>query len=87
MGAWDLELSRVQVEVAAAQGRGRGGKVVGVLDVTPAMRLRPDGHPDEHWKNEWMPGYHDCVHWCLPGPIDTWNELLLELIKRSLQPS
>lgn len=86
-GAWELELSRVQVEAATAQGRGRGGKVPGVLDVTRAMRLRPDGHPDEHWKNEWMAGYHDCVHWCLPGPIDTWNELLLELIKRSLQPS
>ena len=25
---------------------------------------------------------NDCVHWCLPGPIDTWNEILLEVVKR-----
>uniref|UniRef100_A0A0A9HQF3 Trichome birefringence-like C-terminal domain-containing protein n=1 Tax=Arundo donax TaxID=35708 RepID=A0A0A9HQF3_ARUDO len=25
---------------------------------------------------------NDCVHWCLPGPIDTWNEILLQFVKR-----
>ncbi|MBA0697656.1 hypothetical protein Goari_021188 [Gossypium aridum] len=24
--------------------------------------------------------YADCVHWCLPGLPDTWNELLYRLI-------
>jgi len=23
----------------------------------------------------------DCVHWCLPGPVDTWNEFLLQMLK------
>ena len=21
--------------------------------------------------------YNDCVHWCVPVPIDVWNEMLL----------
>ncbi|KAJ8451664.1 hypothetical protein Cgig2_018298 [Carnegiea gigantea] len=58
------------------------------LDVTKLALLRPDGHPGpymypfpfadgikEHVQN-------DCVHWCLPGPIDTWNEVLLDIAKR-----
>lgn len=53
-----------------------------VLEVTEMMRLRPDGHPSQY-------GHpasanittRDCAHWCLPGPIDTWNELLLQMLK------
>lgn len=55
-------------------------KQFGVLDVTKAMLMRPDGHPGTHWNNEWMRGYSDCVHWCLPGPVDLWNELLLQVL-------
>ena len=21
-----------------------------------------------------------CVHWCLPGPIDVWNEMLFQML-------
>ena len=27
---------------------------------------------------------NDCLHWCLPGPIDTWNEIFLEMMKKWL---
>ncbi|KAK4284295.1 hypothetical protein QN277_001149 [Acacia crassicarpa] len=54
-----------------------------VLDVTQAMLMRPDGHPSKygHWPNENVTLYNDCVHWCLPGPIDAWSDLLLEMLK------
>ncbi|CAH8300581.1 unnamed protein product [Eruca vesicaria subsp. sativa] len=51
-----------------------------VLDVTRAMLMRPDGHPNSYWGNQWMKGFNDCTHWCLPGPIDTWSEFLMMLL-------
>ncbi|RVX06459.1 Protein trichome birefringence-like 19 [Vitis vinifera] len=47
------------------------------------MWLRPDGHPSRygHWPNANVTLYNDCVHWCLPGPIDTWSDFLLEMLK------
>jgi len=40
--------------------------------------LRPDGHL---LKNpSFPPGVADCMHWCLPGPIDLWSTLLLSTI-------
>lgn len=84
LGGTEWEMRSIQVEEAErAKVEGvRRGKRFGVLDVTRAMLLRPDGHPDTHWNNNWMAGYSDCVHWCLPGPIDAWNDLLLEVLKK-----
>ncbi|KAK3183511.1 hypothetical protein Dsin_030797 [Dipteronia sinensis] len=56
------------------------GKKFGVLDVTRAMLMRADGHPGAYWGNKWMKGYNDCVHWCLPGPIDLWNDFLMAIL-------
>ncbi|XP_043716676.1 protein trichome birefringence-like 19 [Telopea speciosissima] len=80
-----LELYRIQVEefsIAEREGRKRGLRY-GLLDTTQASLLRPDGHPSHygHWPHENVTLYNDCVHWCLPGPIDTWNDLLLEMLK------
>lgn len=58
------------------------------LDVTKLSLLRPDGHPGPYmYPFPFANGVtervqNDCVHWCLPGPVDTWNEILLEMIKR-----
>ncbi|KAG8663307.1 protein ALTERED XYLOGLUCAN 4 [Manihot esculenta] len=58
------------------------------LDVTKLSLLRPDGHPGPYmYPFPFANGVtervqNDCVHWCLPGPIDTWNEILLQVIKR-----
>ncbi|KAK9272760.1 hypothetical protein L1049_003137 [Liquidambar formosana] len=80
-----LELYKAQVEefrVAEREGRKRGLKFR-LLDTTQAMLLRPDGHPSRfgHWPHENVTLYNDCVHWCLPGPIDAWNDFLLEMLK------
>lgn len=80
----DWEYRKIQVEeteIAKKEGEESGNKFE-VLDITEMMVMRPDGHPGVHWGNKWMKGYSDCIHWCLPGPIDVWNELLFELIKR-----
>ncbi|XP_076900539.1 xyloglucan O-acetyltransferase 1-like [Bidens hawaiensis] len=58
------------------------------LDVTKLALMRPDGHPGSYMypfpfangKRERVP--NDCVHWCLPGPIDTWNEIMLDIMQR-----
>ncbi|XP_072969314.1 protein trichome birefringence-like 19 [Typha angustifolia] len=81
----DLELYAAQMEEyrrAEREGREKGVRFR-LLDTTGAMLLRPDGHPSRYgqaaWKKVGMP--NDCVHWCLPGPIDAWNDFLLEILK------
>lgn len=86
MNAGDLAIRNVQVEeieMARNAGVGSGNKFE-AIDITEMMLIRPDGHPGVYQGKAWMKGYSDCVHWCLPGPVDTWNELLLELITRSI---
>ncbi|KAL2523373.1 Protein ALTERED XYLOGLUCAN 4-like [Forsythia ovata] len=81
----NLEFRKIQVEeieMAREKGEYRGNRFE-ILDITEIMGMRPDGHPGLYGGNDdWKKGYSDCIHWCLPGPIDVWNELLLEMIKR-----
>lgn len=71
-----------EFKLAEKEGKKRGLRFR-LLDTTQAMLLRPDGHPSRygHWPHENVTLYNDCVHWCLPGPIDTWNDFLLEMLK------
>ncbi|PIA63379.1 hypothetical protein AQUCO_00201013v1 [Aquilegia coerulea] len=85
----DLELYMAQVrefKVAESEGLKRGLKFR-LLDTTNIMLLRPDGHPSQygHLPEANTTTWHrDCVHWCLPGPIDTWNDFLLEMLNIEL---
>ena len=55
------------------------------VDITALSELRKDAHTSIY-KRQWSQPtaeqladpktYADCVHWCLPGLQDTWNELL-----------
>ncbi|RZR83083.1 hypothetical protein BHM03_00009621 [Ensete ventricosum] len=57
-----------------------------LLDTYQLSWLRPDAHsgpyrkfhPFDKDKNAKV--QNDCLHWCLPGAIDTWNDLIMELI-------
>ena len=53
-----------------------------LMDATAAMLMRPDGHPSRygHWPNEKVQLYNDCIQWCLPGPIDIWNDMLFQML-------
>ena len=75
--AW--EFRRIQME-EMARAKGLGMKRLELMDVTMAMMMRADAHPGRHWIAKVA---SDCLHWCLPGPIDMWNELLLEIIKKN----
>mmetsp|Transcript_32663 Transcript_32663/g.52347 ORF Transcript_32663/g.52347 Transcript_32663/m.52347 type:complete len:342 (+) Transcript_32663:270-1295(+) len=46
------------------------------LDVTTPSEYRSEAHPNRIISL----GREDCVHWCLPGVADTWNELLVRLL-------
>ncbi|XP_024517733.1 protein trichome birefringence-like 13 isoform X1 [Selaginella moellendorffii] len=47
-----------------------------LLNITHLSEFRADGHPSTSAKKQ----HEDCMHWCLPGVTDTWNEILGALI-------
>uniref|UniRef100_A0A0D9WNP4 Trichome birefringence-like N-terminal domain-containing protein n=1 Tax=Leersia perrieri TaxID=77586 RepID=A0A0D9WNP4_9ORYZ len=77
-----------EVASAAAAARSRGGESrVEVLDVTKLATMRPDGHPGVYMNPDPFKGgapkkklQIDCLHFCLPGPVDTFNEILQQLL-------
>lgn len=82
----DVELEEFKKVSAMATDNGVKLKL---FDVNPLSLLRPDGHPGPYrffqpfadGKNKTY--INDCLHWCLPGPIDSWNDLLMEMVIRS----
>ncbi|KAK7344069.1 hypothetical protein VNO77_13311 [Canavalia gladiata] len=66
-----------------------------LMDITEAFQYRHDGHPGPYRSPDpnkitkrgpdGRPPPQDCLHWCMPGPVDTWNELVLEIIKREYE--
>ncbi|XP_077231634.1 protein YLS7-like [Tasmannia lanceolata] len=66
-----------------------------LMDITDAFGYRSDGHPGPYRSLDpnkvtkrgphGEPPPQDCLHWCMPGPVDTWNELLLEIIRREFE--
>ncbi|KAL8137385.1 hypothetical protein V2J09_003386 [Rumex salicifolius] len=58
---------------------------ISFLNITQLSSYRKDAHTSIH-KKQWSAltpeqlanpaSYADCVHWCMPGLQDTWNELL-----------
>ncbi|XP_038991536.1 protein trichome birefringence-like 16 [Hibiscus syriacus] len=61
---------------AAGAVRGTGIKL---LDITALSQVRDEGHISRFSLTA-SPGVQDCLHWCLPGVPDTWNEILFALI-------
>ncbi|KAI3458256.1 hypothetical protein Pfo_014919 [Paulownia fortunei] len=63
-----------------------------LMDITEAFSYRHDGHPGPYRSPDpnkitkrgpdGRPPPQDCLHWCMPGPVDTWNELVFEIIRR-----
>ena len=82
---WELHPSFDQMAMQFAADLG-----MGVIDMSP-LYLRPDAHIGGTTGN----GYHmllageqrgaapekmDCLHYCLPGPVDLFNVLLLQAL-------
>lgn len=51
------------------------GTNVKLLDITALSQLRDECHISKY-SIKASTGVHDCLHWCLPGVPDAWNELL-----------
>ncbi|KAL6982004.1 protein trichome birefringence-like [Sarracenia purpurea var. burkii] len=74
-----------EFEKAVEIGLGKG-VTLKLLDTTHLSLLRPDGHPGVY--RQFQPlaevkngkAQNDCLHWCLPGPIDSWNELIMNML-------
>ncbi|XP_027112697.1 protein trichome birefringence-like 13 [Coffea arabica] len=45
-----------------------------ILDITHMSEYRADAHPSTAGGKK----HDDCMHWCLPGITDTWNDLFVE---------
>ncbi|XP_076957563.1 protein YLS7-like [Bidens hawaiensis] len=68
---------------------------VAFMDITKPFSYRHDGHPGPYRNPDpnkitkrsadGRPPPQDCLHWCMPGPVDTWNEFLLEIIRRDFE--
>ncbi|PKA64232.1 hypothetical protein AXF42_Ash009452 [Apostasia shenzhenica] len=84
----DHDMIRIEVDEfdKAAVVAAEKGARLSLLNTFHLSLLRPDGHPgpfrtfhpfekDKHAKVQ-----NDCLHWCLPGPIDTWNELIMKML-------
>lgn len=64
---------------------GGKGLEVQILNITQLSEYRKEAHSSIYRKH-WDPlteeqlakpqTYADCIHWCLPGVPDVWNELL-----------
>ncbi|KAJ9171490.1 hypothetical protein P3X46_014851 [Hevea brasiliensis] len=67
------------------------GVILKLLDTTQLSLLRPDGHPGLYRqfqpfaKDKTAQVQNDCLHWCLPGPIDSWNDLVMEILVNNRQ--
>ncbi|CAF2295132.1 hypothetical protein BRARA_D02339 [Brassica rapa] len=67
----------------------RRGLNIQMINITQLSEYRKDGHPSIYRK-QWEPlkesqvldpsSYSDCIHWCLPGVPDVWNQLLYAYI-------
>ncbi|CAN1142131.1 Protein trichome birefringence-like 34 [Linum perenne] len=65
------------------------GMNIEMINITQLTDYRKEGHPSIYRK-QWEPlkeeerlnpsSYADCIHWCLPGVPDVWNEILYTYI-------
>ncbi|XP_057802605.1 protein trichome birefringence-like 24 isoform X2 [Salvia miltiorrhiza] len=86
------ELDKILHDIEVEEFEKLSGKVsesgvnLRLFDVNPRSLLRPDGHPGPYRfyqpfaKDKEAKIISDCLHWCLPGPIDSWNHVLMEMV-------
>ncbi|XP_042756927.1 protein trichome birefringence-like 26 [Lactuca sativa] len=78
----DVELEEFENAKHVINGSG-----LRLFDTTRLSLLRPDGHPGPYrvfhpfdGKETDLKVQNDCLHWCLPGPIDWWNDIMMNLL-------
>ncbi|KAL3617462.1 hypothetical protein CASFOL_037783 [Castilleja foliolosa] len=92
---WGIATDREMMEIAESnvQKLEKRGLKIEYLNITHLSDYRRDAHPSVYRKFYHSPSeeqlanpksYSDCVHWCLPGVPDIWNEILFSYIINSL---
>ncbi|KAI4303629.1 hypothetical protein MLD38_039237 [Melastoma candidum] len=82
----DIELGEFTQAKEAAE---KNGVNLQLLDFTNLNLMRPDGHPGPYRqyhpfaKDKKVKVQNDCLHWCLPGPIDAWNDVIMDMVLNS----
>lgn len=73
-------------KAVAARGSVDVNKLM-LMDTYSLSSMRPDGHvgpyrtpyPFEKASKKSTSVQNDCLHWCVPGPIDAWNDLVMKM--------
>ncbi|EYU41955.1 hypothetical protein MIMGU_mgv11b017857mg [Erythranthe guttata] len=91
---WPSGANRGMMEIVEStiEKLSKRGVKVEYLNITQLSAYREDGHPSVHrtfWnaiskeqlKNITL--FADCMHWCLPGVPDVWNQILYSYIINS----
>lgn len=81
-----IELESFNKAVAALRGSADVDRLR-LMDTYSLSSLRPDGHvgpyrtpyPFAKGSSKSTPVQNDCLHWCVPGPIDAWNDLVMKM--------
>ncbi|CAI5478854.1 unnamed protein product [Closterium sp. Yama58-4] len=71
----DVEVANMTTRDAEKED-GVLGTSVHLLNITHLSAYRGDAHPAIWDPRSDTPKGQDCLHWCLPGVPDTWNELV-----------
>ncbi|KAK9749483.1 hypothetical protein RND81_02G129100 [Saponaria officinalis] len=88
MGLIEPDRIMYEIEMQEFEKVSKTGISLRLFDTTLLALLRPDGHPGPYRsyypfaKGENVAVQNDCLHWCMPGPIDSWNELVSEMLFR-----
>lgn len=82
----DTIMRDIELEEFAKASEAVNGSGLRLFDTTHLSLLRPDGHPGPYREFHPFDGdakvQNDCLHWCLPGPIDSWNDIMMNLLLR-----
>lgn len=87
---WRIERAEF-AKAVADDGASNAGRLK-LLDTFELSLLRPDGHAgpyrayDPFGKGSTGKIEYDCLGWCLPGPIDTWNDIIMQMLGNDLKP-
>ncbi|XP_017216727.1 protein trichome birefringence-like 25 [Daucus carota subsp. sativus] len=83
----DMAMRKIELEEFVKAAASEKNSVLRLFDTTHLSLLRPDGHPGPYRKPHPFSGKDknkkvqlDCLHWCLPGPIDAWNDLMMDML-------
>lgn len=76
-----------KIELEEFERASEFGANIKLFDTTLLSLLRPDGHPGVYRQyqpfaaeNKNKKVQNDCLHWCLPGPIDSWNDIMMQML-------